>query len=145
MPRAAVSNDAWFTAKQDNFLCFLLELCDKYETEIPQLGAIKIYTKDLQKDDMKRGIMFSGLARKNIVDSVPVFHEAVKSAKSLWERPKEEKCLGYEEAVKHLEDIHSKFGAFICYLKDNEAEILPDLDKLAGYTALFYGDFIKTT
>ena len=102
---------------------------------------IRTRVEDLNKDETKKAMYFSTLARKQLM-LLEVFNETVTSAKSFWEKTAGERGESYNDAIFHLESIHSKFGTFIEFLKENQETVLPDAQKLAGYMTLFYGDFI---
>ena len=148
MPRQEVSNEAWFTEKQKNCLFFLNELCGKYKDVVPDtisLDSVSTKVFELLESDTKRNLMFSAVARKQLVEGIPVFGETVKSAKTFYGKSDIEKDIQYNEAITSLKEIHEKFGEFIEFLDENKDEVLPDVNKLAGYATLFFGDFIKNT
>ena len=152
MPRKSVSNTAWIEEKQDNFLNFLLGSCDKYQPifdassmHASVVDTAKNFVQTLKDDETRRAIMFSTLARKQMAESSGLAQASILAAKTFWEKGDGEKTQGYVEAVDFLRTVHKELGNFIEYLNDNQDTVLPDLDKLAGYTSLFFGDFIKNT
>ena len=148
MPRRAVSNEAWFTEKQLNCLFFINTLCGKYKDVVPgtiSLDSVSAKVDELLESNTKRNLMFSAVARKQLVEGIPAFEETVKAAKAFYGKPEIEKSIQYDNAICSLKEIHEKFGEFIEFLDANKDEVLPDVDKLAGYATLFFGDFIKNT
>jgi len=148
MPRKPVSNEAWFTNKQDNCLEFVGSLCNKYETllqDVISLDRVSDKVTALQKDETKRAMLFSAVARKQLVEGIPAFEGMVKAAKAFYTKSDEDKRIEYFNGVDTLVLFHRRLGEFIEYLEDNSKEVLPDVDKLAGYTSLFFGEFIKNT
>ena len=81
MPRKPVSNEEWLSAKQTNFLLFLIGLCDKYECFLGSpVQKIRTRVEDLNKDETKKAMYFSTLARKQLM-LLEVFNEKVCVAK----------------------------------------------------------------
>lgn len=148
MPRKPVSNEAWFTNKQDNCLEFVNGLCSKYETllqDVISLDSVSDKVTALQKDETKRAMLFSAVARKQLVEGIPAFEGMVKAAQAFYTKSDEDKRIEYFNGVDSLVLFHRRLGEFIEYLENNSKEVLPDVDKLAGYTSLFFGEFIKNT
>lgn len=148
MPRKPVSNEAWFTNKQDNCLEFVGSLCNKYETllqDVISLGSVSDKVTELQEDETKRMVLFSGVARKQMVECIPAFKGMVEAAKAFYAKSDEDKRIEYFNGIDTLVLFHRRLGEFIAYLEDNSKDVLPDVDKLAGYTSLFFGEFIKNT
>lgn len=147
MPRHPVSNEDWVRSKRDNLLAFLIDICTKYESVLNKevTDPLKEFCIELRADETRKAVVFSRLARKNLAESTDATQSCIQAAGTFWEKSRDEKTQGYVEAVDYLRTIHKKFGDFIEYLDDNQDTVLPDMEKLAGYTTLFFGEFIKNT
>lgn len=137
----------WFDGKCINFLRFINSTVTKYadvlgmsDTEFVDHVIKKC--DELETTGPARMMVFSKMARQQMSTSVPSLIGWTRTAKRIYLAPQEQKSKEYQDFVAELEHKRTKFDEIIEYLKYHEHEVLPDLNKLAGYLALFYGDFI---
>jgi len=144
MPRHSVSNKAWLEEKQENFLLFLLELCDKYgeSTKKELIDQFRDRITTIQEDDTQKAIIFSSLARKQMVENIPLMFHATKACKAYWGKSKEDKLVDFDVGLEFLGELHKMLGDYIETIKTNKETYQPDFERFTGYISLFFGDFI---
>lgn len=137
----------WYDSKCINFLRFLQQFTEKvcaglnFEND-PITEAIGNKSKSLLENQQERAIIFSALARKQMVAKVPMVSTFTLKAKDFYNSDPAGQEAAYNSFVELVEDHHRKVGKLVDYIKDNQEENLPDIVKLCGYISLFFGELV---
>ena len=141
------SNHEWMDAKSKNFLTWILATMAKYNDKglIDEKGCENIETKlnSLLESPTQRGTVFAPLVRMQAIERIPLFKNFVKVSIEYFEKDTVHRLKTFDECIEYLCQLQNCLSQFISYLRTNQEETMEDMEKLAGYITIFFGDFVS--
>lgn len=142
-----LSNHEWMDAKSKNFLTWILATMAKYSDRglINEKAHENIETKlnSLLESPTQRGTVFAPLVRLHAIERVPLLKNLVKVSVEYFEKDADHRLKTFDECIEYLCQLQNCISQFISYLQTNQEETMEDMEKLAGYITIFFGDFVS--